>query len=310
MEEYKEIVEWYKSTLIFKLSQIGYALNCNLLFSDRLELLDMNKSFELLQYLKDGDKVFIDLYALKFIEKLYIIMNHIKSLNIKINFYLQFEPFVPPEIIHLLLPFSYHIYCNNNNFSHPNVHYMPIGIRDCGITIRPGHENFFHSYLFNQGLKDINKQYLCLLGGFGNTHPDRLKSHNLLKDKGFIYDISNNTYTFNMTSKWGQIPVIKYYDFLHHSHYVISPSGLGVDTHRFFEALYLKTIPIVKKTNSCFDKVYDNFPCLVINDWSDINEDLLNSNLSHLNTKINTFFDTYPNFFFNISILDSLLLSF
>jgi hypothetical protein len=37
MEEYKEIIEWYKSSLIFKLSQLGYALNCNLLFTNRLE---------------------------------------------------------------------------------------------------------------------------------------------------------------------------------------------------------------------------------------------------------------------------------
>lgn len=55
-----------------------------------------------------------------------------------------------------------------------------------------------------------------------------------------------------MTSKWGTVPVIKYYEFIHSSH-----SGLGVDTHRFFEALYLKTIPIVKKTNSPFDKLYE-----------------------------------------------------
>jgi len=32
MDEYKEIVEYYKSTLIFKLSMIGHALNCDLLF--------------------------------------------------------------------------------------------------------------------------------------------------------------------------------------------------------------------------------------------------------------------------------------
>ena len=53
MEEYKEIIQYYNSTLIFKLSQIGYALNCNLIFSDRLEKINIYKSFELIQFLKD-----------------------------------------------------------------------------------------------------------------------------------------------------------------------------------------------------------------------------------------------------------------
>ena len=58
MEEYKEIIKWYKSILIFKLSQIGYALNCNLIFSDRLKYLNIDKSLQLITFLKDGDKIF------------------------------------------------------------------------------------------------------------------------------------------------------------------------------------------------------------------------------------------------------------
>jgi hypothetical protein len=309
MEEYKEIVEWYKSTLIFKLSQISYALNCNLLFSDRLQYLDMNKSFQLIKYLKDGDKVFMDLRSIQYMERLNNIINAIKSLNIKLIFYLQFEPFVPHNIINLILPFAYHIYSNNNNFSHPLVHCMPIGIRDCGITVKPQHENFYHTYLFNEGLKTVSKKYLCLIGGVGNTHTDRIISYNCLKDKPFVYDISKFNFSFNMTSIWGKVPVHKYYEYINQSHYVIAPSGLGVDTHRFFETLYLKSIPIVKKTNTVFDKLYDIFPCLIINEWSDITEELLNTNLDILKLKINEFFEKYPDCYFNINILDDLLLT-
>ena len=81
MEEYKEIIDWYKSTLIFKLSQIGYALNCNLIFSDRLEKIDMDKSFQMLKYLKDGDKIFIDLRSIQYIERLNNIINTIKIIK-------------------------------------------------------------------------------------------------------------------------------------------------------------------------------------------------------------------------------------
>lgn len=309
MEEYNEIVEWYKSTLIFKLSQISYALNCNLLFTDRLELLDINKCFQLIKHLKDGDKVFIDLRSIKFMERLYDIVGAIKSLNVKLNFYLQFEPFVPHDIINLLLPQAYHIYSNNNNYSHEQVHCMPIGIRDCGVTVRPQHANFYHTYLFNEGLKKVSKKHLCLIGGVGDTHQDRLISYNCLKDKPFVYDISNVEFPFNMTRLWGKIPVFKYYSYINQSHYVIAPSGLGVDTHRFFEVLYLKSIPIVKKTNSAFDKLYDIFPCLVINEWCDITEELLNTNLPILKSRIDEFFKKYPDCYTDISVLDDLLLT-
>jgi len=235
MDEYKEIVEYYKSTLIFKLSQIGHALNCDLLFSDRLELLPLYKCFELIKYLKDGNKVFMDYGVLKNnIQNFYAIINNIKLLNIKLIFYIQFEPYLPSEVFDVLLPISYRIYAQNNNYSHPNVHYIPIGIRDCGNTVKPQHENFYHSYLLNEGLKNVNKEHLCLIGGMGDTHLERILSYNYLKDLSFVYDISKFNYSVNITSHYGKIPIHKYYDFIHRSIYIVSPRGCGVDCHLFF----------------------------------------------------------------------------
>lgn len=50
MDNYKLIVELYNSTLFFKLSQIGYALNYDLLFSYRLELLPFHNSIQLIPF--------------------------------------------------------------------------------------------------------------------------------------------------------------------------------------------------------------------------------------------------------------------
>jgi len=310
MEEYREIIQYYNSTLIFKLSQIGYALNCNLIFSDRLEKLDIYKSFELIKFLKDGNKIFIDIAATKNIENLNMIVDAIKSLNIKLIFYLMCEPVVSCDIINKILPLSYHIYCQNNNYSHPLVHCMPIGIRDCGLVAKLIHDKFYHSYLFNEGLKNVSKKHLCLIGGNANeNHNDRLISYNFLKDKSFVYDISKLIFPYNMTSNYGKVPVYKYYEYINQSNYVIAPFGSGVDTHRFFEIIYLKSIPIVKKTNSAFDKLYDIFPCLVIDEWTNITEELLNSNLEIMKLKINDFFQKYPNCYFNTNVLDNLLLT-
>ena len=55
--------------------------------------------------------------------------------------------------------------------------------------------------------------------------------------------------------------------------YVISPHGNGLDCHRTWEALVLGCIPIVK--SSCLDQLYDELPVLIVEDWSDITQELL-----------------------------------
>jgi hypothetical protein len=56
--------------------------------------------------------------------------------------------------------------------------------------------------------------------------------------------------------------------------FAICPDGNGTDTHRLWECLYLRVIPIC--TKSYLTEHYSNiFPILLINDWDDINDDIL-----------------------------------
>lgn len=50
--------------------------------------------------------------------------------------------------------------------------------------------------------------------------------------------------------------------------FTISPNGNGVDCHKHWESLYLKTIPIV--TESINISFYKKYPFLVLNDWKDL----------------------------------------
>ena len=51
------------------------------------------------------------------------------------------------------------------------------------------------------------------------------------------------------------------------------PNGNGVDTHRLWETLYLKSIPIVKHSiNADF---YFDLPIVFVNDWKEITKDFL-----------------------------------
>ena len=60
--------------------------------------------------------------------------------------------------------------------------------------------------------------------------------------------------------------------------FCICPEGNGVDNHRLWEALYLKTVPIV--INSEFSKVIKNYniPVMILDDWSDLNIETLDYN--------------------------------
>lgn len=55
--------------------------------------------------------------------------------------------------------------------------------------------------------------------------------------------------------------------------FCICPRGNGFDSHRLMEALYLGTIPVVKKCIA-MEQFYD-FPCVFIDDWSQVTEEFL-----------------------------------
>jgi len=58
--------------------------------------------------------------------------------------------------------------------------------------------------------------------------------------------------------------------WIRHANYafVISPPGNGADCHRTWEALLLRTIPIVR--TSWLDPLYDELPVAIIPDWDEI----------------------------------------
>ena len=59
--------------------------------------------------------------------------------------------------------------------------------------------------------------------------------------------------------------------------FVLSPFGVGMDCHRTWEALCLGAIPILKAPN--FTKMFENLPVLIVNEWSDITQELLDKTI-------------------------------
>jgi hypothetical protein len=72
-----------------------------------------------------------------------------------------------------------------------------------------------------------------------------------------------------------KLPFKKYLQLLSTFEYAICPIGNGLDTHRFWECLYLKTIPICKR--NIITEYYSKwFPVFLLNDWNDLDISLLN----------------------------------
>jgi hypothetical protein len=59
--------------------------------------------------------------------------------------------------------------------------------------------------------------------------------------------------------------------------FVLSPFGNGMDCHRTWETLCLGSIPIIRANN--FKELFEDLPVLIVNDWSEINQDLLNNTI-------------------------------
>ena len=83
----------------------------------------------------------------------------------------------------------------------------------------------------------------------------------------------------------------KYIENLSVYKFNLCPSGAGLDTHRFWESLMVKTIPIVKSNYLIENFVSHKFPMLVVEDWSELNQ---------FDTKFyNTFYNEKENQFKN-----------
>jgi len=66
---------------------------------------------------------------------------------------------------------------------------------------------------------------------------------------------------------------------LSRSYFVISPEGNGIDCHKTWESIYLKSVPIITKSINA--EFYKDYPIIIIDDWSKFNPSDFNISLYH-----------------------------
>jgi hypothetical protein len=80
--------------------------------------------------------------------------------------------------------------------------------------------------------------------------------------------------------------------------FIVSPHGNGLDCHRTWEALILGSIPIVK--TSPIDSLFDDLPVLIVDDWSDITDELLQKTVARFSTMQFNYEKLYLSYWVNI----------
>jgi hypothetical protein len=249
----------------------------------------------------------------------------LRARNVSVVFYIMEEPVVSWDFIQKILPVSKRIFIQNNIYNHPNIHIMPIGIRDCGSIVAM-HRRFNHKYLLEKGmsmrtmLSGHARPIKCLLCFSVWTHPSRQECYDLFSGgsaASFVYnlnDANDNAALCEAREKrntaeffYEKVPETLVYESTLVSRYALCPRGCGMDTHRFYECIYLGCVPIVEKTNTVFDRLYSAFPCLVINRWADVTEDLLDRSYPECFARMREFHSRYPRFLTDLDSIEGLL---
>jgi len=120
----------------------------------------------------------------------------------------------------------------------------------------------------NNPVQKENHIYL----NFSITHPSRIACKRSLMGKGIPW-IEDKKYP-------DYIKTLATYKFC------ICVEGNGLDTHRFWECLYLGVLPICIK-NEWTDVVKDKFPMILLDSWEDLNPKLLREIVINQSLNIN-----------------------
>ena len=153
-------------------------------------------------------------------------------------------------------------FCQNRELSHPKLFSIPIGIANSQWP--HGNQNTI------RGIRE------------NDTKKDNLVYKNFQVDTNY----GERALCNNITSTNG-IPMSpstlqeEYWNNIKRSLFIISPPGNGIDCHRIWECLYLKSVPILKlvgKHKHAFSQ-FTHLPILFVDDWKEVTIDFLRSKI-------------------------------
>ena len=180
----------------------------------------------------------------------------------------------------------------NTNIEHPKIVSFPLGITNWVAE---------HSHMLVQGntqdiynvsktLKEIkNLVYLNIRIETNKTI--RLPCYNYFKDKSWV------THTACEITNTGHL---NYITEIYNHKFVLCPQGNGIDTHRLWETLYLRSIPIVIRCKAM--KQFEDLPILFVDNWNQITEEFLNEQYEIIHSRVYPLYKLKISYWYNFII--------
>ena len=147
-------------------------------------------------------------------------------------------------------------FCQNKETEHVKLYSLPIGLANSQWV----HGN---QQMISQIREENNKKEILVF-----------KNFNINTNYGERVDCEIKTSSTGIQMHNTQ-SVENYWRSIAKSLFIISPIGNGVDCHRIWESLFLRSVPVVK-----YHKAFNQFthlPILFINDWSEVTVERLRS---------------------------------
>ena len=156
-------------------------------------------------------------------------------------------------------------FCQNRYVNHPKLYSLPIGIA-------------------NSQWPHGNQQLISNIRSENN-----IKNNLVFKNFDSGTNLSKRNICDQITSKngifmWVKKPNDEYWRDISKSYFTICPHGNGVDSHRIWECLYLRSVPIVEE-HECF-RQFVHLPIIFCKDWNNITVEFLNRQVDKYN-KVN-----------------------
>lgn len=156
-------------------------------------------------------------------------------------------------------------FTTNKNYEHENLFAIPLGI---GNTCN---DSPVHKWCGNVDImmeKNAKPRTIVNLVYMNfdskNCAAERRRCYNFFKDKPWV-----------SIGKLEKTPAgrDRFLEDIRSHKFVLCPRGVGIETHRMWETLYMGSIPIVKKEKALNE--FRDLPILFIDNWDEISEEFL-----------------------------------
>lgn len=197
--------------------------------------------------LKDGDIIYTHSYYAKQlfdikIDKKYKLITHNSDLNID---------FPPPDNVLMW-------YTQNVNIKHDRIKSIPIGLEnDCWYPEKK-------TKLFEQLKSPKVYKNMLYVNHSVKTNPAKREG---------IYECFEGKAWATVERGMNGQNIGNYLDNVYNHPFVVCPEGNGMDTHRMWECLYLRTIPIEKRNIN--NQFYTDLPICFVDSWDEVTEKFL-----------------------------------